>query len=358
MQTTNRIFTSGALLLTAVFLFGTTGTVKAQSERIEQFIKAGSEDAERLTRAYLKPLPNGLGGGLNTGWFNSADTHKPLGFSIQVRGVLAYVPSSDRSFDLNELNLQKVSPSNPQASIAPTAAGGNDAGPEVVVRDEGEEVARFNMPRGSGFNYVPSPMIQASVGLIRRTDLIVRYVPKVEIGRYGNFQMEGFGLKHELTQWLPGSRLLPVSVSLMAGYNRIDLTGYLDVDPEADAAPDPGYTGSYDNQQVANSFDTFTAKVTIGTDLPFISLYGGLGYETSTMDLEVTGDYPVPLTEPTTGATYTQTVTDPFSYSQGGVNEYSMFAGFKLKLLFLHIFGEYTYAEYPVANAGVGISIR
>lgn len=347
-----------SLLMTAALLLGPVSPVLGQSQRIADFIKAGSEDAELLTKAYLEPLPNGLGGGLNTGWFNSASTHKTLGFDIQVRGALAYVPETDRTFDLSSLNLQKVSPADPGATITPTAGGANDQGPEVVVRDNGEEVARFNMPRGTGYHYVPSPMVQASVGLIKNTDLIVRYVPKFDIGTYGDFQMEGFGLKHELTQWLPASGFLPIDISVMAGYNRIDLTANLNVDPQPGAVPDPNYTGSYDNQRVRNSFDTFTAKLVVGTDLPLISLYGGLGYETSTMHLAVDGDYPVPLTDPTTGATYTQTVTDPFSYSEDGVNEYSMFAGFKLRLLFLHIFGEYTYAEYPVANAGVGISIR
>lgn len=326
---------------TCVLIFCQTFATSAQTSRIEDFIKAGREDAEVLTKAYLKPLPNGIGGALNTGWFNSASTHQTLGFDIQIRGALAVIPSADQSFDLNNLDLQRVRPADPTDTISPTAGGIDEPGPEVIVEDNGEEVTRFNLPQGSGFEYVPSAMVQASVGLIKNTDVMVRFVPKVTFGNYGDFQMKGFGVKHSLSQWLPG--IFPLDIAVMAGYNRIDLSANLNLEPE-ESDPD----ANYDNQKVTTKFDTFTAKLIVGKDLPFISLYAAAGYETSTMHLDVTGNYPVEGT----------TITDPFSYTENGSNKFSLTGGLKFKLLFFHVFGEYTLADYPIANAGIGFSFR
>lgn len=320
-------------------------------------MRAGSEDAETLSRAYLEPLAKGLGSSLNTGWFNTASTHSPLGFDIQVRGAFALIPDADQTYNFNDLSLNNVELASGESPLSPTIGGDNDAGPEVIVNDDdGNEVGRFNLPEGTGFHFVPSPMVQASVGLIKNTDVMVRFVPEVSIGDYGDFNMKGFGVKHSLSQWIPGNKFLPIDISVMAGYNRIDLEANLDLDPEPGAAPDPNYTGSYDNQKVKTSVDTFTFKILVGKDLPFISVYGGVGYETSTMSLNVVGDYPV--TYQTAGVQQTETISDPFSYSQDGANDFSLTAGLKFKLLFFHVFGDYTVAKYPVANAGIGFSFR
>lgn len=336
--------------ITCVLIFFQTFATSAQTSRIEDFIKAGREDAEVLTKAYLKPLPNGIGGSINTGWFNSASTHQTYGFDIQIRGALAFIPSADQSFDLNTLDLQQTRPADPNDTISPTAGGVDEPGPEVVVEDNGEEVTRFNLPQGSGFEYVPSAMVQATVGLIKKTDIMVRFVPKVNYGDYGDFQMTGFGVKHSLSQWLPG--IFPLNISVMAGYNRVDLSANLNLKPEKS---DPNT--NYDNQKVTTKFDTFTAKLIVGKDLSFISLYAATGYETSTMHLDVTGNYPVEVIGPG-GTTQTETITDPFSYTENGSNKFSLTGGLKFKLLFFHVFGEYTLADYPIANAGIGFSFR
>lgn len=330
-----------AIAIACILIFSQSAGALAQTSRIEDFFKAGREDAEVLTRAYLKPLPNGLGGSLNTGWFNSASTHQTLGFDIQIRGALAVIPSADQHFDLNNLDLERVRPADPNDTISPTAGGKDEPGPEVIVEDNGDEVTRFNLPQGSGFQYVPSAMVQASVGLVKNTDVLVRFVPKVTFGDYGDFRMKGIGLKHSLSQWLPG--IVPLDISVMAGYNRIDLSANLNLEPD-ESDPD----ANYDNQKVTTKFDTFTAKLIVGKDLPFISLYAAAGYETSTMQLDVTGNYPVEGT----------TITDPFSYTEHGSNKFSLTGGLKFKLLFFHVFGEYTLADYPIANAGIGFSFR
>lgn len=348
---------AGILLIAGISL-----PAQAQITNVEELIRAGQEDAQTLTRAYFKPLPSGFGADINSGWFMNAKTHKTLGFDLQVRGAIAFVPSNDQTFDVNELNLQRVRLADGEpSSLSPTVGGEDNEGPDVVVEDEnGDPITQFALPSGSGYNLVPAPMLQASVGLVRDTDITVRFIPqsKTDDIEYG---MLGFGLKHGINQWLPGGNALPVDLSVMVGYTNIDVTGNLDLQPESGAQPNPfdpdAGTANFDNQSAEISLSTFTAKALVGKTLPFISVYGGVGYETATMDVGVNGDYPVSVDAGLPG-TYYEVISDPVGYEEDGNNKFSLLAGANLKLLFFNIFAEYTLADYSVLNAGIGFSFR
>lgn len=331
--------------------------LNAQVSNIGKFIKAGIEDAETLMKAYLEPLPSGIGAGLNSGWVTDASPHQTLGFSIEVRGALAFIPNVDQTFDVSKLSLTSVRAADPSATISPTIGGNDRPGAKVVVMNDGQKVAKFNLPPGSGYHFVPTPMIQASVGLIKNTDITVRYIPEVHIADYGHVQMLGVAVHHEITQWLPGNDLIPFKVSILGGYTHLTLSSKLNIDPSSRAIPDPGYTGSYDNQKASITFDAYVAKIFIGKDLPFISVYGGVGYEFSTMTAALEGDYPIPVAGPS-GTIRTKTVTDPIKFTQHGDNSYTLTAGVKFSLFFFNIYGQYTWADYPVVNAGIGFSFR
>lgn len=346
------IIFAGILLFTSISL-----PSFAQIDNIGELIRTGRADAEKLTRAYLKPLPSGFGGDINSGWFMNAKPHKKFGFDLQIRGAAAFVPSSDQTFDVNELNLQRARLADGETtSISPTIGGEDNSGPELVIEDEnGDEVGRFNLPSGTGYNLVPAPMLQASVGLVRDTDITARFIPqsKTDNIEYG---MLGFGVKHGINQWLPGGNLIPVDLSVMAGYTNIDVTGNLNLDPEGIPADQEAATANYDNQEAKITLNTFTVKALVGKSLPFISVYGGVGYETSTFDLDVVGNYPVNVSTPL-GNGY-DLVSDPIGYEEDGNNTFSLLAGANLKLLFFNIFAEYTLADYSVLNAGIGFSFR
>lgn len=340
-----------AIVFIFIFLVTLTNPVFSQNNRVENFIKSGPADAETLTKAYLRPYPSGVGGSLNTAWFNSASTHKKFGIDVQIRASLAIVPSSDQNFNVEDLNLKKVHLVDGESSFSPTGAGIDTKGPRIEVQDQERTVSSFNLPQGSGYQVVPAPIMQASVGLIKNTDLTVRFIPKIK-GEIVDFNMRGIGIKHSISQWLPGDKLLPFDISIFAGINHVDMAANFDMDP-----PQPDPATNYDNQKVFIDFNTFAAKLLVGKDLSFLSLYSALGYETSTMDLDVTGNYPIPVSG-SGGTTVIETLTDPFSYSQKGSNKFSLTGGFTFQLSFVQFIGEFTLADYPSGNVGIGFSIR
>ena len=342
-------------IFAVIILAFTSLPVFAQLGNIDAFLRAGAADAEEITKAYLKPFPSGFGADINSGWTKSATPHKTFGFDIQIRAALSIIPGSDQNFDINDLDLQKTRPADPSNTISPTVGGNDEPGPEVVVEENGEELARFNLPEGTGFNFVPAPMVQASVGLVRSTDLTIRFIPKVTFDDT-DFNMKGLGIKHGINQWLPGGQALPVNISVLGGFTNIDVSSKLNLPEEGLPNDQEAATANYDNQEASLSLNTFTLKAFVGKDLPFISFYGGLGYETSKMEVDVAGNYPVNIDTPL-GPRY-DLVRDPFSYDETGENTFSVLGGVTLKLAFFHVFGEFSLSKYSTANAGVAISFR
>lgn len=341
------LFLIAALMLPA--------TAMAQLTDIGSFLRAGKEDATLLTREYLKPFPTGFGTGLNAGWSETAAPKKTLGFSLQVRPSVALVPSSDQEFDISALTLSRMRLASGENPITPTIAGSDSGGPEMVIEDEnGNELSRFNMPGGTGVNFVPAPVVQAGLGLVKGTDITLRYLPETEVGDYGNFSLLGGAVKHELTQWLPGNKLIPVDISVMVGFNQIDITGNLDVRPDLGSTPaDPTDPGDFSDQVVETTTNTMVINAMVGKNLPFISVYAGAGYQKATFDLAIKGDYPVELP-----FNQYEVIRNPVNFSIDSETSAHLLGGFRIKLGVLAIYGEATLANYFTANAGVGISFR
>ncbi len=344
-------------LLISAFICCLTDSALGQTNQIGAFLRTGAGDAEVLTKAYLRPLVNGIESDLNTGWFTSASSHKFLGFGIQIHAAATFIPPGGRRFNVRNLDLKKTKIANGASALSPTVNGDNSPGTEVVVKDDNnKETVHFRLPGGSGLHLAPAPMIQASLGLIKKTDLIVRYVPNVHAGDYGNFQMEGVGFKHSLSQWIFGGNSFPVNIAVAAGYTHTRVNADLHLRPASDAVPDPSHPGRYNNQKVKTAFNTFTAQLVVGKAFPFISIYLAGGYAYSTMKLAMKGDYPVAVNDH--GIKKTTTLTDPFSYHQTGSNKFNVTAGLEIKLFFFRIFGQYTIGKHSTVDAGIGFSFR
>ncbi|HKK44006.1 MAG TPA: DUF6588 family protein, partial [Balneolaceae bacterium] len=282
-----------------------TSVSHAQLKDVGKILQSSKEDANTLVKEYLKPFGSGFGADLNTGWTNTAKTHKKLGFDITVSAALAIVPGSDKTFDVNQIGLQELEVKNGPSTLQ-TINGSNNAPTTTLAaysntdyNNDGQpdELFEFNMPDGTGFGYAPAPQIKAGIGLIMDTDLMLRYVPKVSIKDYGTFQQFGVGLKHSINQWLPGGKLLPVDLSIMAGYTSQKVSSPFQLTGEDVAGNNPdiqnNYSpGTWDGQKIQINTDAFTFNALVGKTLPVISIYGGIGFETSSMSISTPGVYP------------------------------------------------------------------
>ena len=357
-----------------VLSLATVGTAHAQLGDAGEMLRGGADDANILLENYLSPFADGFGANLNTGWFNQAKAHGILGFDISLNAAVAMVPTSNQTFDVSELvfsELELISGSPESPTIAGDENSSTTMGITYTNPQSGQEevLTSFDIPGGLGFPYVPSPMIQATVGIIKDTDVTLRYVPEVDIAPIdASVGLFGFGVRHGINQWLPGGKILPVDIAVQFGYTAFNSNAGFEVDPESGSDIYNPYTPSqWQGQGLEMDTKATTINAIVGKKLPFISVYGGLGFESSTTTITTPGAYPItsinPNYDPQSNAENTrekiiESINAPIDLEIKGSNNIRAFVGARLSIAILRISASYTLSTYSSANVGIGFGFR
>ncbi len=338
-------------------------TAKAQNE-VGEFIEAGKNDGAELAGAYLSPFFKGLGAGLNNNWYNTANVHKSGRFDLTITFSPVLIPASDKKFDVADLNLNllKLKAGSPTESA--TLAGNNSdktATFEYVIKGPGNtsDTLTINSPKGALVPLVPVPMAQLSIGVIKGTEIIGRFIPTTNLGNLGEIGLFGVGVKHDIKQWIPVMKELPFDLSVLAGYTQLKSSFNLNVEPNPNLPKDNPNT-SYDNQKLNLKTSSTTINAIISKKLAVLTVYGGVGYMGSSTNISATGNYPIPAYDSdgnNGGGLETQTQVDPIDKKFSGANGANLTAGFRLKFLVLTIGGSYTLAKYQTPSVGLGICV-
>jgi hypothetical protein len=350
---------TGTLMIILVLF----STVTFSQFKDVDFLRAAPADGVKYLEAYISPWANAFGAGLSGGWYNTAKPHKFGGFDITLNTSVGIVPTSAQTFDASKIGL---SSSVTGAGISSTVAGPDKAGPLMSYNVGGVNLASFNAPKGADWRYIPVPVAQVGVGLPLGTELKVRFIPKIKI-KDGDISLWGVGLLHNLTQYLPGDKLLPFDVSLFGGYTKLMANVPLGLEP------DPSVTKNYTTVNASTAFDSQNMKITVDAlnisaiaslNLPVITFYGGVGYAKTRTVMELSGNYPLPV--------LVATPVPHAEYNDSGVKKGSDFPkmdiknfsglraniGFRLKLAIVTIHFDYTRAQYNVFTTGLGFSFR
>lgn len=334
----------------------------SQLSDLGSMMAGGAKDAQTLLQPYLSPAVNAFGAALAGGWYNTAETHKTGGFDLTITVSAAIVPKDYKSFLIDTSMLDILDLADPNDNLSQTIAGSKTEGPMMIYNHEGHAQPVFRMPKGVNTRWIPAPMIQAGVGLIKNTELIIRYVPNIKVSGH-EFGLWGIGGKHDIKQWIPGLKKLPVlQLSIMYGYTRLHTFIDIDVDEgdiNAEGLPsDEPYT--WNNQYLKMVTQSQTANLLIGAKFPVISLYGAVGFVTTKTNLKLTGEYPSIYLDG--GIPTVHAMTDPIDMEMknqdGSITKPRFNAGFRLKMSVITLHCDYSWANYSVVTAGLGISIK
>lgn len=332
--------------------------ILAQEGSFSDFFKTGTGDATKLTKAYLSPLFTGIGVGLNSGWYQSAKAKNLGKFDVKFMATAALVPSEDQSFDVRNIGLSnqtRLAP-NQNNPNSPTAFGKDIKGPEMeLFASDGKPLGSFTLPNGLGFNIVPSPQLQVTVGVIKNTDVSIRYTPKIGNNEFGRFSVLGFGAKHEITSLLfPGKteKLIPIDIAVAFAYSQINFERKITKDEQLDESN----SGRDLNQRIDGKFSGISADIIVSKKLSVFTPFVSLSYNTSKTNVGVKGDfifrdYSSPLIP-----TYT-TATDPVSIQQNDLAAFRGNIGFQLQLAFFRLYSTYSISKYQAFTAGIGFGI-
>ncbi|WP_457609658.1 DUF6588 family protein [Lutibacter sp.] len=322
----------------------------SKSQNLDILLLA-SDDASLLFKNYMSPIMNGMAYSLNDGWYSTAKTHKKLGFDISFNVNTAIVPKSSRTFLFNANDYQYLTLESGDSNIQTIMGSNNNSKIGVRIPEaNGYKVADFNMPDGVGgdlpLNAVPSPVIQASIGMPFSTDISIRFLPSINTNDVeGN--MFGIGIKHNLMQYLGLLDKLPLNVALFAGYTTMSSTYNLQ----------NVSTLAGNNQEASFNLSAYTIQAIASLDFPIITLYGGVGYDKGSSTLKIKGTYQLEYTLENTNITITDSVTDPINmdFNANGVRGT---LGARLNLGFFKFYGDYTIKEYNTVTAGIAFSFR
>lgn len=326
-----------------------------------EILRSGVNDAELLMGEYMRPAAEGFSTGLNTGWFSTAGTHSLLGFSLTFRANVSAMPSNLKTFQFADLALENTRPVDGSTSASTIIGPKNGTtmgifGTNPITNAE-QELTRFDIPEGINFSYIPTAMAQLNVGIIKNTDISIRYMPPVSYSQIGlEAGMYGVGFKHDIKQWIPVIKYVPIDVSIAAGFTSFSATS------EANVQPGSGAINTYpqnhwDDQEISLNATGTNVNLLVGKSIPIVSAYVGLGYETSSTTLKAEGNYPVEGIN-STGMREIESFTDPINLSFDGSNSVRGLAGVRLKFFLLTVSADVVVADVTVGSLGVGISFR
>ena len=338
------------LIFSILTLSFSVTSVNAQLfDGIENILLTSTEDARILAEGYTAPIGKTLTYALNSGWATSAKTHKKLGFGLTIGGAAPFVPDVDQVFTPTGLTSLSV----PSGSLSTVFGKGGDQElnflfSESVLGNKIEYEGKLSFPGGLKdelpLGTVPAPIVQASVGVVFDTDLLVRFIPTMEM-QGSTFSLTGFGLKHNIMQYFGPLDKLPLNVSLLAAISKASF--------EYDLS-DSTFGGNSTNRKMTFEADTFTIQALASIDLPIISAFAGLGYNAGDSQFNVSGDYSIDY-----GITGIdpRILKDPISIASDASGVMGI-VGARLNLLFLKIFANYTIQEYNTLTAGISFNFR
>jgi len=298
------------------------------SQTVQSILGQDIKQGEKLLEAYFSPMAESFGAGLNNGWYNTAKPHNLGGFDLTFTLNTVIIPNAAESFKIgNEFGGVFTSTETEASSIF----GSSDGTPMTYTNSNTSTDVDFNMPGGFKTPALPLPMLQAGIGLIKNTAIDIRYMPMLNVGNNFNVNLFGIGLKHDLLQWIPvAGDAIPMSLSLQGGYTTLNTELKIS------------------EQDVSLNTKATTINLVASKRLLMVTGYAGIGYNSSTTSFSADADFEL------NGIKFEEKVQMEFESK----NNLRANVGFRFNITLVTIQADYTFAEYPTATLGLGVSLR
>ena len=270
-----------------------------------------SKYKETNGKLYMQPLADAFGTSFNSGLYhNAAIKQKGFQLYVGVSAMAAIVPNKLKTFQAKPEGLF-VPEGDPNASYeAPTILGDPDG-----LTIDGVGGTSYTFPGGWNLDYVPFAVPQVTIGSLWGTNATFRFISYDAGEDIGKLEVFGWGIRHNLDQYL---EMLPFNLAI-GYYNQ-----YFKVGDIVDA------NGSLINLQASIQKSIFT-------------LYGGLGYETSSLDISYTYEG--------------EDVEEEISFDLDGPKALRATLGVTFNLGPLKLNADYNLAKVNVFSAGIGFGI-
>lgn len=344
---------------------GFSSKLYAQDE-LTSFITSSKEDMNALVKAYSGPMLKSIGNNYNNGWYSTADPLNFGRFDIKFIATASFCPSGDKTFNLNGLGLNYFKTATGSPEEIPTVLGKKDQQAQIQILADVPNSGTYKVTRTetvptAGINFMPGIIPQISVGLIKNTEVMLRFMPEIKISAGLDnpliTSLFGIGIKHDVKQWIPVMKKLPISMSVIGAYTSTSLYTkgpFLEPEdlPGNYSNPDPQ---DYTKQKINFDATSWNVGLVVSKKFPVVTIFGGLNYSASTSKVNTPGYYPYikPLeNDQYEIANIEKPIDVDVKTSQFGIN-----GGFRLKLAIVSLTIQGTYAPggYSSATAALGL---
>ncbi len=294
-------------LTAGILAFLLTMNTSYSQNTFEDAIKQLSSDN---VKGYLQPLLDGFGANLNSGYMGSASMKTGLHLRLHIIGMATVVGDKEKTY--NATPPQPFSQSEVETA---TIFGGRGA---IVTGPGG---LQYQFQNGQiNTSWIPFVVPQLTFGNVFGTQGVIRFAQVSERENVPEISLFGFGVRHSISRYLPH---VPVDLAAGLFYQTFSVGDIMEAKTTAFTA------------QVSKSFQMLT-------------LYGGLQYESSSVDLSYTYTGPLPP-----GDTSDRNI----SLSLKGENNLRLSAGFGLSLGVLFLQADVNLGKVTVLSAGLGVGI-
>jgi hypothetical protein len=227
MLLTPKLMRKSSIIIGMFAAFFFTQKVKGQSSTELEQIGYLLSDALLYSEQYIIPATDAAVYQASSAWVNSPKKKEKWKVTFGVHTNVFFVPKSDRKFSIQNDDFQFFEIEGATTATVPTALGNDDQ--IYLVGDlDGEEV-RLETPEGIDQETVVYPYLQGGIGLPYGFEFLARYSTKTKLKK-GYYQVYGFGLKYNLSQYFPKIEAKNIYFSAAAIYSKEDISfDFLDI---------------------------------------------------------------------------------------------------------------------------------
>jgi hypothetical protein len=234
---------------------------------------------------YITPASDASIYQASSGWVTSPKKRKLWEVTLGFNNNLFFVPKSDREFEIknSDLSFFSIYDANwapVSSAIVPTALGTNQQ--YNLNGYIGGNQVYLQTPQGVNSEQVFYSHFTGSVGLWNGTELIVKYSPVTKL-KSGNYQVYGYGLKHNIDQYFKSLIQKKINMSGLICYSNENISfGFI--------APASNNGIELGINEINGLVDTWQFQFNVSKEFKRFEIMGGIIANKSDIKYKFTGD--------------------------------------------------------------------
>ena len=271
------------LLVKAVLFAGlllAAGNVSAQSTaQIVEDMGHLIDDALFFSDKYVTPATDAAVYQAASGWIDTPRKKELWEVSFSVHVNVFFTPNRDKEFTIDNSDFTFFQLEEGTFATVPTALGNDN---QVYLSGYlGDDEVRLETPEGMNMKTVAYPYLQGSLTIWQGTDVVVKFSPKVKLKK-SDYQVYGFGLKHNISQYLDSLEQKKVHLAVLAAYSKEDVSfNFFDIETDY---------GTLGINRINGLVDTWHFQASGSREIGRFELMGSFIYSTSDIKYKVSGE--------------------------------------------------------------------